>query len=91
MEISKPRGRILIDNATMKAKIEWTPGFEEKLNREYGAGGPLQKFVDYTILVDSITGKGAFYSEGYSFWSRPGVAKVETNIDLNYQNGRGPK
>lgn len=41
--------------------------------------------------VDSQTKKGAFYSEDYGYWSRPGVAKEPTNIDLNYHTpGTGP-
>lgn len=34
--------------------------------------------------VDPITGKGAFYSPEYGFWSRPGVPKVPTDIPLVY-------
>lgn len=41
--------------------------------------------------VDSKTKKGAFYSEDYGYWSRPGEKKEATNIDLNYHTaGTGP-
>lgn len=37
------------------------------------------------LMVDPYTGKGAFFSEDYGFWSRPGVQKVLSDRDLNYQ------
>lgn len=37
--------------------------------------------------VDPITGKGAFYSESYGFWSRPNTKKVPSNESLNYHGG----
>lgn len=41
--------------------------------------------------VDSKTKKGAFYSEDYGYWSRPGAEKEPTNVDLNYHTaGTGP-
>lgn len=44
--------------------------------------------------VDPITGKSAFFSENYGYWSRPkreGIAKVPTNEDLHYTKpGTGP-
>lgn len=39
------------------------------------------------LYVDPQTKKGAFYSEDYGFWSRPGVRKEATNIDLIHTNG----
>lgn len=44
------------------------------------------------LRVDPKTGKGAFFAEGFGFWSRPGVRKVLTDIPLKYQGGgkRGP-
>ena len=44
-------------------------------------------------MVDPITGKGAFYSPTYGFWSRPGVQKVLTAQPLKYNGAplRGPK
>lgn len=37
------------------------------------------------LMVDPITGKGAFFKEGYGFWSRPNTAKVLTERELEYQ------
>ena len=43
-------------------------------------------------FVDPLYQIGAFYSPTYGFWSRPGVLKEETDIDLNYNEApmRGP-
>jgi hypothetical protein len=35
-------------------------------------------------FVDPITGKGAFYSPDFGFWSRPNTKKVSSGIPLNY-------
>ncbi|MBO5138676.1 MAG: hypothetical protein J6B89_03440 [Bacilli bacterium] len=40
------------------------------------------------LMVDPITGKGAFYNESYGYWSRPakyGIKKILTNRDLIYR------
>ena len=47
---------------------------------------PYARYLWYgQLMVDPITGKGAFYKEGYGFWSRPNTKKVLTDIPLNYQ------
>lgn len=38
------------------------------------------------MYADPITGKGAFYSPTYGYWSRPNVPKVPTTRLLQYQN-----
>lgn len=45
------------------------------------------------LYVDPKYGKGAFFSEGYGFWSRKDVKKIPTQNLLNYQGGglRGKK
>ena len=45
------------------------------------------------LAVDPVTGKGAFFKEGYGFWSRPNTKKVITNTDMQYQGApiRGPR
>ena len=45
------------------------------------------------LMVDPVTGKGAFYSPTYGFWSRRYVDKVLTNKNLNYNGAplRGPR
>lgn len=40
------------------------------------------------LMVDPETGKGAFTDGEGNFWSRPGVAKVLTNKELNYSHAR---
>lgn len=44
-------------------------------------------------MVDPEYGIGAFYSKDYGYWSRPGVKKQLTDVDLNYRGApmRGPK
>lgn len=46
-----------------------------------------KKFVDPKYHI------GAFFNESYGFWSRPGVLKEETDIDLEYTDSplRGPQ
>lgn len=45
------------------------------------------------LMVDPVTKKGAFFKEGYGFWSRPKVQKELTNRDLKFQGApiRGQK
>lgn len=40
--------------------------------------------------VDPSTGKSAFFSPDFGFWSRPGVAKKKTDKDLKYSKSRHP-
>lgn len=47
--------------------------------------GPYAKYLWYgKLMVDPISGKGAFFSPGYGFWSRRNVKKVLTEQDLNF-------
>lgn len=55
---------------------------------------PYANYLWYgKLMVDPITGKGAFHNENYGFWSRPNTAKVLTQRDLIFNGGplRGPK
>jgi len=36
------------------------------------------------LYVDPLYEKGAFFSPSFGFWSRPGITKKATNIDLKY-------
>ena len=36
------------------------------------------------LYIDPKYKKGAFYSEDYGYWSRPGVSKISTPTPLNY-------
>lgn len=55
---------------------------------------PYARYLWYgKLMVDPITGKGAFFKEGYGFWSRPNTPKELTDKDLKFQGApiRGPK
>ena len=55
---------------------------------------PYAKYHWYgKLAVDPITGKGAFFKEGYGFWSRPNTKKVISDGDMQYQGApmRGPR
>ena len=41
------------------------------------------QYIGYKY-VDPVYGIGAFYSEDYGFWSRPGIPKEQTWIPLKY-------
>lgn len=45
------------------------------------------------LYVDPKTGKGAYYSPDYGFWSRKGVQKIPSTQELTYHGGgkRGKK
>lgn len=45
------------------------------------------------MMADPVYGKGAFFKEGYGFWSRKDVEKVLTDRDMKYQESprRGPR
>lgn len=66
---------------------------------EFGSGEivwntPYAHYMYEGILfVDPETGKGAFYSPDYGFWSRLGVQKIPSNRELEYRGGglRGKK
>lgn len=42
------------------------------------------------LYVDPITKKGAFYSPGYGFWSRPKINKVPSGKPLAYNKSSHP-
>lgn len=47
---------------------------------------PYARYQYYgKLMVDPITGKGAFFSRDYGFWSRPMAQKKLTDRDLKYQ------
>lgn len=48
---------------------------------------PYARYMWYgRLMVDPITGKGAFFKEGRGFWSRKDTKKVLTDIPLKYQS-----
>lgn len=53
---------------------------------------PYAKYQYYgELYVDPITGKGAFYSNNYGFWSRPNTNKVPSGKPLTYDKSKHPK
>ena len=53
--------------------------------------GPYAHYLwEGMLYVDPEYGKGAFFSEDYGFWSRPGVAKVPTDIRLKFNQEANP-
>ena len=78
------------DGGVLRADIK---SFNES-NEERGViyaynpnGVPYGHYQHTGILyVDPITGKGAFYSPEYGFWSRPDTDKVPTTRLLQYEN-----
>ncbi len=59
----------------------------------YGHPGILYQYHG-KLMVDPITGKGAFFNKEYGYWSRParyGIPKVLTARNLKYKvSGTGP-
>jgi len=43
------------------------------------------------LYIDPETGKAAYFSENYGFWSRPGVTKEPSNIPLEYTQNHNPQ
>lgn len=49
--------------------------------------GPYARYLYYGMLyVDPVYKVGAFFSEGFGFWSRPGISKIKTNIELKFHD-----
>lgn len=42
------------------------------------------------LYVDPTYNVGAFYAPGYGYWSRPGVPKVKSERELEYQTTHNP-
>lgn len=62
-------------NASIRGEVYYYPP-------ESDYGHYLYEGIKY---VDPITGKGAFYSPEYGFWSRPGVKKVPSGESLIFR------
>jgi hypothetical protein len=64
----------------------------EELNQstrgEVYAYDPASDYGHYqhegTLYVDPVYNKGAFYSPGYGYWSRPGIEKIPSERELVY-------
>jgi hypothetical protein len=79
--IETPRGKILVNEPTMKAELIWNPNFKDKWQGRYT---PAQKFVDSEVLrgcepyVPLLTGMmimsgilGTFIGSGTVQWIAP--------------------
>jgi len=53
--------------------------------------GPFAHYLwEGVLYVDPEYGKGAFFSEDYGFWSRPGVTKIPSGIPLTFNQEANP-
>lgn len=100
----EPYGKVqkFIDNEITKKMVPYTPMLSSTLFKsatpspKIGSGLIIQKtpYARYQyygkLMVDPITQKGAFYSPGYGFWSRPNVKKELTNKDLVHNKSKHP-
>lgn len=100
-------GRVqqFIDSECIRLMYDYTPNRNGILNASVRINtvigeGMLKQYTPYAryqyygkLYVDPITLKGAFYSDKYGFWSRPGVAKIPDpgGRMLNYSQIKSPK
>lgn len=97
-------GRVqkVVDTETIKFMAEYTPFTTGGLVQAtwptiIGSGlivqrAPQARYLHYgKLMVDPITKKGAFKNAEGMMWSRPGVSKELTDIDLNYNKSAHPK
>jgi len=96
------RAQMWLDNEVLKDSAPFVPRLGGALERSGIAGtrigsgllvynSPYARYQYYgKLMVDPQTGKGAFFKEGFGFWSRPGVRKVLTNRDLVYSTQSHP-
>jgi Minor capsid. len=93
----------MLTNQIAQSSERFTP-FQQGVLTHSEFQDPKGEYIEYNtpyarylwhgkLMVDPISGKGASYSQEYGFWSRPGVQKELTNIDLKYSGApiRGPK
>lgn len=77
------------DSTMLKTLTTFDDNFEG-----YTYNSPYARYHWYgKLMVDPVYGKGAFFNENYGFWSRPGIKKVESDREMQYQGApmRGPK
>lgn len=49
---------------------------------------PFAHYLNEGIkYIDPKYGKGAFYSDSFGFWSRPGIGKISSGENLQYHTG----
>lgn len=91
-----------IDSECIRLMDDYTPDRNGmlknsvRLNTKIGSGlltqsTPYARYLYYGILyVDPKYGKGAFYSDDYGFWSRPGIKKIPSSKELSYSTAKSP-
>lgn len=91
-----------IDQETIRLMVPYTPALNGVLEESATLGtvigrGIIKQDTPYAryqyygkLMVDPITKKGAFYSPGYGYWSRPKVKKILTNTDLIHNKSKHP-
>ena len=53
--------------------------------------GPHSHYLwEGVLYVDPVYGKGAFYDPVYGFWSRPGITKVPSEKELEFNKESNP-
>ena len=98
-----PKAQKALDRQVLNDMIKYMPLDSGELIRETinintaGSGKvyafpPNSEYGHYQwegyVYADPFTGKGAFYSDEYGFWSRPGVPKVKTDRKLEYSENK---
>ena len=94
----------VVDSECIRLMDDYTPMDTGQLKRSVrantviGSGEliqatPYARYLYYgKLMVDPKTGKGSFYNPNTGeHWSRPGVSKVLTNRDLNFNQTKSPQ
>lgn len=99
----KKKARMMLKNEVVKDCEPFVPMLSGSLkNSPMPSIGADDSYIIYNslyaryqyyglLMVDPLTGKGAFFDPDYGFWSRPGVSKVRTSRPLQYTTTHHPK
>lgn len=77
----------------MRLKMPYKDGIMVQNTREITPGiikvmTPYAHYMNEGIkYIDPVYKKGAFYSDTYGYWSRPGVKKIPSSTPLKYHGG----
>lgn len=91
----KPQAQKFFSDRLLAESDPYTPydlGILKSSGRVVDDGNAIEYETPYAryqyygkLMVDPITGKGAFFNKDYGFWSRPMAQKKLTDRDLKYQ------
>lgn len=99
----KKKARMMMKNEIVKDCDPFVPMLNGNLkNSPMASIGANDNYIIYNspyaryqyyglLMVDPLTGKGAFFDPDYGFWSRPGVSKVRTSRPLHHSTTHHPK